>query len=452
VLDEQLRHAWRARERAIAISPVLRFADEALVLGAGTVLVAADAARRLRSLKGQETRVLALLSAAYGRAIAPALLGNIERAAKCWSDGDACLAYIHLAHAGLPELPDAHEAARRLFMADSIMKAGMSPRAIFEALGLGARYINAIEKLYNPDEPRVPADSGRTSGQWTRGEGTSGPFLLSDLAVPAATSLGDITVSAAESLGEFALRVLVQRLGGPAAAAFGLLFIPSANNLTVEGDVPGLPGLHYAWNRDETLLHLTYDRADGGRSTFSAELEEDVFRDERGLVVGRVLPGGSIAIDTSVVFPDAVNDNEPRLCPLPGLDKPGETGREYEDYVKSIVNPEDTTPTYWGFQLLNLTTGKVVYYDDCQHTTGMMVEAKGLGYMQLLTYDWGEQSLTTQWLGQSGRQLAALGTRRLRWYFAEPEAEAFARRIFDEAKQGRERIETEVLPWTGSEQ
>jgi hypothetical protein len=240
VLDEQLRAAWHARERAVPINPVLNLAPEGLVLGAGTVLLPAEARRRLTSLRGQEARVLALLSAAYGRAVAPSVLGNIERAAKSWREGDDCLAYIHLAHTGLNALSDNRVAACRLFIADGLMKAGVSPRAIFEAL--------AVEKVYNPAEPRVPAGSGRTSGEWTRG-----------LSV-----LGDLTAEAAEQLGRFALRLLSPTLG-EAAAAFGLLFIPSPNNVRVEGEVSDLPGLSYSWNRDESLLHFAYGSGDGGQ-------------------------------------------------------------------------------------------------------------------------------------------------------------------------------------------
>ena len=57
-------------------------------------------------------------------------------------------------------------------------------------------------------------------------------------------------------------------------------------------------------------------------------------------------------VDKAAVFPDSANDNQPELCPMPGLDKPGERGRDYEDYVKSVVNPVDTTPRYWGFSCL----------------------------------------------------------------------------------------------------
>jgi len=83
----------------LSYQPVLTLKPEGLILGAGTVLLPAEESRRLKSVDGDELRVLALLSAAYGRAIAPRVLGNIQRAAKAWSEGDDCLAYIHLAHA-----------------------------------------------------------------------------------------------------------------------------------------------------------------------------------------------------------------------------------------------------------------------------------------------------------------------------------------------------------------
>ncbi len=103
--------------------------------------------------------------------------------------------------------------------------------------------------------------------------------------------LGDLSAEAGEQLESFALRLLGASLseGAAAAAAFGLLFIPSPNEISVEGAVADLPGVSYAWNRDESTLHLTYDNPDGGRSTFSAQLEDDVFRDERGQIIGRVL-------------------------------------------------------------------------------------------------------------------------------------------------------------------
>ncbi len=97
---QQVDSTWPARLRAKPLAAVLTLSTEGLVLGAGTVLVAATTPRRLGSLRGQESRVLALLAAAYGKSIAPSVLGNIERAANAWREGDNCLAHIHL---GIPD-------------------------------------------------------------------------------------------------------------------------------------------------------------------------------------------------------------------------------------------------------------------------------------------------------------------------------------------------------------
>jgi hypothetical protein len=434
MLHQQLSNAWRLRERAFPISPVLTLTTEGLVLGAGTVVLPTEESRRLKSVNGDELRVLALLSAAYGRAIAPAVLGNIERAAKAWGEGDDCLAYIHLAHARFPVLDDSREWARRLFITDAFLKVGTHPRAVFEALALDPAFIDAVEKLYNPAQPRVPAGSGRISGQWTR----VGSFL------------GELAAGTRAALGRFA-SALIARAGGAAAVAFGLLFIPSPNKIRVEGEVPGLPGLRYGWDRDERSLQFTYESGDGKQRTFSAQLEGDVFRDEHGQVVGRVLPDGTIAIDTAAVSSDLQDDDEPKLCPAPGKDKDsGERGRDYEDYVKREVNPENPTPRGIGYQLANPGNGQPVFYDDCQQKTGMMVEAKGPGYAGLLSFQKGKDSVTAEWLDQSGRQIAAAGGRPIRWYFAEPEAAAHAKEIFKTADAGRENIQIEIRPWPGS--
>jgi hypothetical protein len=452
VLHEQLRNAWHARKRVVPISPVLNLTPEGLVLGAGTVMVPAVGPRRLRSMRGQETRVLALLSAAFGKAVAPSVLGNIERAAKAWSEGDDCLAYIHLAHARLGELEDACDAAQRLFIVDGFIKAGTSPRVVFEALRITQAYIDAVEKFFNPDQPRVPAGSGRTSGEWTH-EASSDGQPATRHASPAAAGralsyLGPLPAIAVGFLSEFAAGLLAS--GAAAVAVAGLLFIPSNKSLRVEGEVPEIPGLRYTWNRDETLLRLTYDSPNGARQTFTAQLQEDVFRDQRGQVIGRVLPGGNIAVDPAAVFPEAVNDNNPKLCPEMGPDKPGERGRDYADYVKRVVNPppDIPTPRYWGYQLPNpYDVGKLVYYDDCQRATGMMVEAKGPGYAGHLRYEILKDSVSQEWLAESGRQVDASQGRPIRWYFAELGVALFAGDIFRTANKGRENIKIVWLPW-----
>jgi hypothetical protein len=445
VPHQNLYDAWLARERAVPISPVLHFAPEGLVLGAGTVIVAAVGSHQLQTLEGQEARVLGLLASAYGKAIAPAVLGNIERAAKAWSEGDDCLAYIHLAHARFGETPVPYDAARRLFIVEGFMKAGTSPRAVFEALGLGAPYIDTVEKLFNPDEPRIPAGSGKPSGEWTSGaaagsgddsaqttESTDGAphsSLLGRMPVPAPSFLGTLDAAQVAELGAYAARMLGPI--GAAAAAFGLLFIPSPNNVRVEGEVPEIPGLRYSWNRDETLLHLTYAAPDGGQHIFSAQLDEDVFRDARGRVVGRVLSDSTVAIDAAAVSSDLIDDDEPRLCPDTTKDKrTNDLGLDYENYIKSIVNPENPTPTYMGYSLPKVAGS--VTFDDCEHSTGTMVEIKD-GYAGFLDSAGGKAILARILMEQAVDQVQAAAGRPLRWYFSQKAVADYAREIFGDA-------------------
>jgi hypothetical protein len=395
-------------------------------------------------MRGQETRVLALLSAAYGKAIAPLVLGNIERAAKAWSEGDDCLAYIHLVHARLQPRDDFERGAYRLFMAHCAMMHGASPRAVFEALHLDARYIGSVEKLYNPEQPRVPAGSGRISGQWTR--------LLS--------WIGELTVAQVVELGAYASRVFGP--AGAAAAAFGLLFIPSPNNVRVEGEVPEIPGLRYSWNRDETLLHLTYVHADGAQRTFSAHLDGDVFRDEHGQIIGRVIGGNKIAIDAVAVLPDLVKNDEPRLCPAPARDVPGSDrgkpyeenrARQYEDFLKKFINPPPDAPTPSGFvyYLPNPDpkgSGKPVSYDDCQHASAVLFEFKGESYAKLLKSPITRRSVEDRFLEQSASQISASGGRPVVWIFAEKEAAEATYKLFEVRNEGRRYITIVHVPWT----
>jgi len=74
--------AWHGRACAVSLSTVLNFAPDGLVLGAGTIILRAEGPRQVQTMAGQKARVLALLSAAYGRAVTPSVLGNIARAAK----------------------------------------------------------------------------------------------------------------------------------------------------------------------------------------------------------------------------------------------------------------------------------------------------------------------------------------------------------------------------------
>jgi len=158
VLHERLWRAWSVQKRSVPIIPALYFSPDGLALGAGTILLPAVGPRRLADLQGEEARLLALLSATYGKAISPSVLRNIERAAKSWRVGDDALAAIHLAHAAQPRPDNPDEAARRLFVTDAFIKAGTNPLAILQALGLDAGYVETLARASRQQHPQRPLD------------------------------------------------------------------------------------------------------------------------------------------------------------------------------------------------------------------------------------------------------------------------------------------------------
>jgi hypothetical protein len=216
VLHESLCRAWSLQKHSVPIVPALYFSPDGLALGAGTILLPAIAPRCLANLQGEEARLLALLSATFGKAISPSVLGSIDRAAKSWSKGDDAAAAIYLAHADLPRPENPEEAARRLFVTDAFIKSGTSPIGILQALGLEASYVGTIAKLYNEFEPRVPSGNGIISGRWTK--------ILS--------FLGDLTGAQVKQLGLWAagrLAPLAPKAAEVVAAA-GLIVFPFAES------------------------------------------------------------------------------------------------------------------------------------------------------------------------------------------------------------------------------
>ncbi len=165
MLFEQLRKQRDAHGSCAPLHAALNFVDDWLVLGAGTRLALAK--RGGYAPPSDDARISALLCAAYERPLEPAALRYVRRAIVKHSEGDATLALMHLAMTGLWPLKQPKQAAYRLFMADGLMKAGMTPLDLMRALDLDPAPLDWINK-YSPDQPRVPAGNGRPSGQWTR--------------------------------------------------------------------------------------------------------------------------------------------------------------------------------------------------------------------------------------------------------------------------------------------
>jgi hypothetical protein len=97
--------------------------------------------------------------------VPPGIVKNIENASEQWRRGDKALAHIHLAFTGLPKLESAND-VYRLYLAGALLDDGLPPRGTLAELGLG-RAMRQLDK-FDPDQPRVAADSGRESGQWTK--------------------------------------------------------------------------------------------------------------------------------------------------------------------------------------------------------------------------------------------------------------------------------------------
>jgi hypothetical protein len=84
-------------------------------------------------------------------------------------------------------------------------------------------------------------------------------------------------------------------------------------------------------------------------------------------------------------------------------------GLAYENYIKNIVNPGNPTLPYMGYRLSN--SANAVTFDDCEHSTGTMVEIKD-GYAEFLESDWGQGLVARLFLKQAmdqiqGRRIAS---------------------------------------------
>jgi hypothetical protein len=189
IIDED----WREKFPTGPIHRKLTMTDAGLMLGRETILVrpahGAAAAAEL-SVDSDAARVLALLCAAYGRPVADHVIAKMRRAAELWREGEKALAQFHLAFIGLPDADEA--VVFRLSLAVKLLESGVSPEALLKAPGFDRAALD-LEK-YNPDQPRVPAGSGRESGQWTTGD--SGQVQTPQAAPPEVQVAQNVTCAA----------------------------------------------------------------------------------------------------------------------------------------------------------------------------------------------------------------------------------------------------------------
>jgi hypothetical protein len=456
---EHLQKQWRDSARFRGLHASMSLERDALVLGANTVLAKRDRDGAL-AINGKEEKLLTLLSVAHGRPIDASILKSLRRASDCAKAGDACLASMHVALA-LPALRDPVDASRRLFVADGLLAKGVRPRDIWIALEIDALPLDALEKEYNPNQPRVPAGSGRPSGRWTSGGAMSdakGPIPGAAVRTARQITTRAAEESALEAEAELPIAdspawlALLSRVAPPTAFLAALLYSTPAGGKHHEGDVLGRPDLRYSWDEDGIYLYVTR-KSDGQIVLRATPSPNGTFLVGQKKTVGRLVGNDLLLVPSAIPTPQSKSPEKPDLCPAKDYDKLGRQGaqgkkdKDYEDYVKRIINPDNPTPRGFGYQLPNPEkNGKLVFYDDCQHETGMMVEAKGTGYAAALAKPDGfmKKVYTADWLDQAERQVAAAGVRPIEWHFAEKEAADYARQLFSK----REDLQRIVVVYT----
>ncbi|MGH6812098.1 MAG: hypothetical protein ACREDM_07045 [Methylocella sp.] len=453
----------------------LEITRRGFTLGAETVLAGMrrNARGRPRLALDDEQRVLALLSTAYGRPVEAYAVAKMRRAAELWNEGEKALAHIHLAFARLPPC-DGEDQMLRLFLAEECLAAGVTPAGLMQAQGFVPALLALLK--YNPEQPRVPAGSGRESGQWTSGGESAGVSAPPATAVPASLP----SAAAGEGAGTLAadlfagasprflagLAELGATIGG-GGAVLGAIFVPSPNpGLTSEGAVPGEPGLRYAIDHDENTLRLTRD----GEFVAAAQRAQDgIYHEvETGTPIARDA-GGSIVFDAATLASATAAPKEtsrtsdraasatsaeakeepPKLCPDPGPDAPHgalDRAKKYQELVSALNNPQRPLSADLAVSLVNPVTGRRVVFDDCRESDGTMIEAKGPGFAHMLESEFMYKRISARWVKQATNQVDASGGRAIEWYFAEDAAAAEAEWIFANVRTLKGRIKIILEP------
>lgn len=161
---ESLTKQWNERGRFDRIRAVMELTEAGLMLGAGTLIARLKTDGRGSSVldfEGQEDRVLVLLSIAFGRSVPARLIGNLRRASRQWAQSNKALVQIQITLAGSPQFIDMEDAFL-LFLADGLIAAGISPRALMKAQGLDPTPLDSF-KLIEHRQAGAPAKEGERS-------------------------------------------------------------------------------------------------------------------------------------------------------------------------------------------------------------------------------------------------------------------------------------------------
>ncbi len=442
----EMRKHYDTKCGAKVFQPALQFGEAGLTLGRGTVLVS-NSGSGANSATQNLDRIAVLLSATYGRQVPPQALRSVTRAVWRWRESDGALAHIELAFARLPRL-QSEDDAFRLFLAAALLDDGHTPQWLARELGFDADLLK-----YDPDQPRVPAGSGRASGQW----GAVSPREAL-LGLPAAGSadgsfLADAAPGVVQALARFAAHFSVP------TAVLGALFIPTPNSGGVtQGTLPDAPDIRFRRDGPAGTLRLATTLADGSEHVALAQNQRGVYVDVQtkeplGRDFGEQLYLDLAAVQAALAPRErgrpAAQSEEPQLCPAPTKDTghgSSERAKSYEDDVHQRVNPLLPLPRGFGVKLPDPGTGQIVFFDDCfryagdlvdrDMKAGDLVEAKGPRKEYLYPQTW-SRALDED-VAQAKKQARIAKARGvgLKWYYAEQGAADVARQRFHDEGLG----------------
>ena len=337
---DALEKRW-SRKASGVLYRVPTITGHGVVVGHGTVLV------RCRTNElgaaADADRARCLLAIAARRPAPPGIVETLLRALSCWERGERALARIQLAQSCATYVGNVED-ARRLFLAEVLLDAGMAPRALAAALELGSP--DAEVAKYDPDRPRVPAGSGQTSGQWAK-DPTSA-FVPTALAVARATGPGLADALGADAIAW--LGTIAEGFSLP-VALFGAAIIPSpSGRQSADGPVPDRPGLRFHVDYQSGTLRLFSPNDREATDALVAKLGQGgIYRDlASGVPVARAVAGDAVVIDLDRI-PKAVTDvpsddrDGPKLCPAPVPENTKgrmEFDVMYEQYIRDLNNPQ----------------------------------------------------------------------------------------------------------------
>jgi len=475
---------WAAHRRGKSVSAVIGIGKSGLTLGADTVLFQSPKAAGSNADPGStssEARLFALLAIAYRKSPDAVALARLVRISSLWEQGAHCRAAIQLAQMRLPQITCMDD-AYRLYLGGLLLDSGMAATTLLRELDIEMEDW-VLAKDYTT-QPRVPAGSGPTSGEWiSEGGGEGGSERTSDVSVTArlTAAVRQSLIAELDPAAETWLKRFAALLTEPTiflAATFLIASTTSTRGKST-GTVPGEPGVDYEFNGDTGELSLT--GADGTTVAAHRGADSRFYDLQLRVPVARLVTDSSgkqvIVLDDSVLKEWTQRDPDPsanpaddakpaplargdngKLCPDVSVDRGGPKrpfDAMFQEYVGSVENPEIQPPVpaslAYGFPRPN--DPGLLMIDHCRESDGAFIEAKAR-YSHLLDQSWGRISIAEGLIAQLKNQIDAAdfnGHRAIVYDVYDESMARFVRNVLNKIDKSR-RVSVVHLGYPGDAQ